>query len=158
MTKRSRPCGHWRGRESALRRPRCYCRLGGAKSRTNRPTTHRVEPPSRVASLNCLASTWNFHVGATEISPWPFSLQSKLSLEKKITDIHGENVTQCNKVGHSFLSSKASAIKRQQNSIWDKMKLQSCLQNLGAPHVIILVMEAVILNASFSERVVARLY
>lgn len=66
VTKRSRPCGHWRGRESALRRPRCYCRLGGAKSRTNRPTTHRVEPPSRVASLNCLASTWNFHVGATE--------------------------------------------------------------------------------------------
>lgn len=67
-------------------------------------------------------------------------------------------MTQCNKVEHNLLSSKASAIKRRQHSIWDKMKLQSCLQNLGAPHVIILVMEAVILNASFSERVVARLY
>lgn len=51
-----------RGRESAPQRPRCYCRLAGAKSRTNRPTTYRGERPSTVASLNCLVSTWNFHV------------------------------------------------------------------------------------------------
>lgn len=62
VTKRLEPCRHWRGRESALRRPLCYCRLGGAKSRTNRPTTCRVERLSRVASLSCLALTWNFYI------------------------------------------------------------------------------------------------
>lgn len=62
VTKSLEPCRHWGGRESALRRLRCYCRLGGSKSRTNRPTTCRVERLSSVASLSCLVSMWNFYI------------------------------------------------------------------------------------------------
>lgn len=142
MTKRLEPCGHWRGRESALRRRRCYCRLGGAKS--NRLTTCRVERLSRIVSLGCLVSTWNFDIWCDSNFGLLAFVSPQLWLKKTdcvcvfLTWEKKNIVTQLDKVVHKFIVCKGVSKKAKV-----KQKGKPCWMKLRSPT------DIVILNASF---------